>query len=541
MDHLENLVDLLILLLFFIVAPIVRRFTQGRQAKRPSIRPSRRPPTSEQEEIEPLPWVEEQEVTLADQIQLLLDEVQRQREQIDHLLAGVTGSRLGDLEAYRPLARWLQAATSRPLTAAIAAIDERLKAWQETPPTDPTEVLALLDRVLAEQAASKRVEALLSAFTSQRLNANLSPLLEHLDELVEALVTGGGAKRSTRRRLVLIWDGDPTIPSALLGSPEIGAVVLPRRHLSRVSGWSQLVFGLGLDLVSSNAQLMAEISRRALIGPLADRSPKPPYVASAQFDLAVAFAAWSPCLVADLIGTQLLGPAYAYGLIHSQIQSGLTGTQAATVRTLNGLYHPEPPVVIRLAVIETQLSIGGWGGEQNLVSLLAQRAKLPAELLYALPTYLASRLALRPVLEFARKAALALAHTRFAALGQRYPTEVIPSQLRNIEPALVRSCRRQFLRGERPAGSPLLLLAGAILAQSDPAAADRSFIQPLLEALTARHRDAAAMVAQKRPGGEDPTLVRDALIFGEVVWGRPPFKGGRAARRSARTEERPWR
>lgn len=508
----------LIIILIFLFSGVVRRLVnlkqggqeQETQQKQPPKRPQpskpgaqRQPPqapTSSAPRPSPAPAAYAQQ--LLEQLEPLRAKAQLYRDPSDR--------GLGQTARYAPIIKQLQKAITGDVDRAIKVIDETGQQAN----LNSLAVQRAMERVEDHLSFAKNTRGVLDAFTNQRLKPTLRARLEVFDDIVNA-VTGGAGISSSRKRSVVLWDGHPSTPSSMIGEGDIGLVGLYPNQARSVLGTVALARNVGWDLLAAFPKLRGELREAVMVGPLVGRQARSPYYVGATYDVVASVAAWAPALATDILGAMLVGETYGRALVAQELQAGLTSERARTIKTNRGVYHGEPPALIRLAATDAVAVRQGLDAESSLETL-KQRLDLPDELLFTLPNGVRRTFQAKPLIQLVDLIVESLLGRRFHAMGEQRFDEAVHSGYHSSEIGRIHSAQRAFERGDRPSGSPVTLWLGAVEAEI---ATGQAKVGALVEALTdtpsARAPGARRHAAS--PALDARALFRDAYVLSEIL------------------------
>jgi hypothetical protein len=496
---LEEIINIIIILLFFVVGPLLRRLRVGGQKK------------EEAEEL-PRPRAEEPFGPPASQTAEIRAYFERHlsdnRAAALQLLAQANASPLLRVPRFRHVAAALVARIRHHAEQARSIVDDALVRLDSQGILGVADMSRAIDVAAAEIGTARAGANVLSTLSTQRLASGATAQrLEHMDELLAELT-----QDRERSRLAIIWDGSPAAPPGLVGPGPAGLVPISPRRLRSATGWAELAQGLGFDVLVQWGGLLEEMRRKARVGPLAEQEPRPGHAASYSFDPSTAVSAWMPWLAADLVGATVSGTAYPAALVESHLNRRGSGLEAVTINTLSGAYDPKPPLIVRLAALDRYLVRRGWR-DLGARDQLAARTDLPRYAVYRMPNRQARRYQLRPLLSIVEKVVGELGTTTFESAANRTLADIAAPRLEGADLTRINRVRQAFRADRQPVGSRLALFLGAILAEADRQSEVR-YLEPMLETLEQLRRPAAAPAVAEESGR---ALLRDAIILSEIL------------------------
>lgn len=504
----EDLIELIIILVFLVLSPLLKRFRQKRAGTEAGPDGAPQGPTQ--------PGQPQTHAQLKDYFAYLKRNIGASQKDAESLRLRALDSPLLDIHSIAPLARRLVEVIEEEVDAlsaeAAQAIDD------ET--LDPRRLALLreVDETCRQWLGDIRsMMEILAGIGAQRLDPRRAPLLTRLDELAGSMGPGRTPDGQERRLFALVYDGDPEVLASFVGPGKVGIVALPKAHLTTASGWMLLARSVALDYVYQRSELIDELRKTAMIGPLAGRTAAPPYYVGVQFDLAAVVAAWIPQLTADLLGASAMGGAYADAVIATETRLGEGIRNAVTISTVSGRYAPEPPLLMRLAAIDTLLAETGWTQPMSSVEKLRSRFRIGSEARLILPNHAVRRFQLAPLLQFVKEVTQTIVSKKLESLKSRRLGDVFSAVVGPIDQPMLDRCRRDFLEGALPHAGPLILLAGAAMAEADVPDGKYSARNQFLKA-TEQPKRKPLRKAERRSGiRNDRILLRDALIRAEII------------------------
>jgi hypothetical protein len=480
-----------------------------------SKRPSAERSEMSREELDPF---SQQRQTVRDQLSTLENE------------ASAQASAMGRSAANQPLAEALDR----------LVMQRSLELRQELDRL-PADVAGSVDlaRIASGAQSLQRTSDTLVWIAKQREHATYGAPLAAADRLVEACYR---PLLSFAGHLFAVPDRDPVSFVAardqldLSGFPSAGltAVALPNAFPDRLAGWSMVAHEVGRDFLESVQGLKWELRNR--FG-LPDRYPVP--FASRGYlsedEVLLPFGPWLEVLFGDLVGSLLLGPAYARALAELLANPRNPSAVAAVGVTSDGAsYASEPPAHLRMAMAVAVMDDLGEGEEQQEIWQSWNERHGWPQVMY-LPTRVEGWIE-APVSAFSEMA------ESVADLMLLEPLEALGNQSLDGVPGLAYSEMQQsaveqvksvaLAAGDGAASDPRALLAGVLGAEHEAPHRSRELLRWLTRTLVPkaspykRRRPQAATTAAQSSGADDlATVIRDAIIL-DVILTRPR-PGGR--------------
>jgi len=530
----------LIIILIFLLSGVVRNFMGNKgQGKQPRQVPGQRPapqrpaprgpvqqapqpapprqqsPTSQKRQPGP-PRTSSAQPSQSPYLSALLARLDEKQATVDALKASNTTSLLSD-KRYSAIARRLVEAVGEPIrdvTELIAKIRAEVQAGRANQYT-LSGPLKQIDDLLAWARAKKSV---LETLEKQRRPGHLRTRLEALDGLSKALISGG-TDGTDRPRVVVLHDGDPDLPSTIVGDGPVGLVAIRPFEAKSVAGAAALLRGIAFDALACFPNSHSAIRSGIMSGPLEGRAAQAPYYAGPNYDPVNSIGCWAPGLAADMVASFLGGAEYAKGVIESAWRSGVTGRQAVSISNNRGFYYYEAPLAVRMAAIDSVLHGDDPEGKFSALEAMQERLSTPNEMLYYSPNGQARRLKPEPMFKLIRAICSTLFETRLDGLNQRSLGQILRGSLGGAAVSIA-STKAEFLRGEIPTGQPAVLWAGAIEAEVSVGDGKTSMMDRLVTALTGggTRRSASARTSTARGRSVDSrSLFRDAYVLSEIL------------------------
>lgn len=464
-----------------------------------------------------------------------LDPFSRQRKTVRDQLSVLEN------EASAQVAAMGRSAANQPLGGALdrLVMQQCLELRQELDriPADPSGTVDLV-RIASRAESLQRTSDTLVWIAKQREHATYGAPLAAADRIVEAcyrpLLSFAGQRFAVPNRASVSFVAARDRLD-LRGMPAAGltAVALPNAFPDRLAGWSMVAHEVGRDFLESVQGLKWELRNR--FG-LPDRYPVP--FASRGYlsedEVLLPFGPWLEVLFGDLVGSLLLGPAYARALAELLANPRNPSAVAAVGVTSDGSsYATEPPAHLRMAMAVAVMDDLGEGEVQQEIWQSWNELHGWPQVMY-LPTRVEGWIE-APVSAFSEMA------ERVADLMLLEPLEALGNQSLDGVPGLAYSEVQQtaveqvksvaLVAGNGAASDPRALLAGVLGAEHEAPHRSRELLRWLTRTLVPKashykRRRIQATTTVEGPAADDlATVVRDAIIL-EAILSRPR-PGGR--------------
>ena len=522
----------LVIILIFLLSGVVRRLIQPDKGKAPPPKPTRPAPARPQQPrprapqqpqprapVQPqgrpteLPRPPAAPASASPYVQSLLAQLESFRGHVADLESNAQSPLQHD-PRYAPLAKQLLAVIAQPKERVTKLIEETIAGGTSAPVPSTLVITRALEQAEDEIAFARLVLSILKEVEKQRSQRSLRVRLEMLDDLINGLIKSDAVGTANRPLFTLLWQGDIAVPSLVLGPGPVGLAVIRSQDAKSAVGTVALAHGAVLDAIANTPDLRANLREAIMNGPLAGRAAQPPYYARGSFEPITAMACWAPSIAADLVATNLMGASYGRGLIESEWRRGVGRKMATTITPDRGLYHADPPLLIRLAAVDAALHRDGGETTFSAVEQLDAKVQLQGEIHYAMPNGGVRRLKAEPMLDLVRTVSQNLLQKRLPALGEQTLGEILASSLHVSDTASVGVAQRTFLRGDLPDSSPLSMWLGALGAEVEQGDGKTSYLASLGRALAG---PAPAIEAARTSVIGSETLLRDAYVLSEII------------------------
>lgn len=488
----------------------VRAWWQGREEEseaQPMQRPSAERAPASSQELDPY---SRQRQAVRDQLQAVENE------------ASAQASTLGRSPNNRPLGQALDR----------MVVQQSLELRQEIDrlPADPVGTVDLV-RFTAGAATLQRTSETLVWIAQQREHATYSAPLAAADRLAEAcyrpLLSFAAHRFAVPQRATVSFVASRDRLD-LRGFPAAGltAVALPNAFPDRLAGWSMVASEVGRDFLESVQGLKWELRNR--FG-LPDRYPVP--FASRGYlsedEVLLPFGPWLEVLFGDLVGSLLLGPAYAHALAELLANPRNPSAVASVGVTRDGSsYAKQPPAHLRMAVaVAVMDDLGEDEVQQRIWQSWNERHGWP-QVMY-LPTRVEGWIQ-APVEAFsdmAERVADLMLLEPMGALGDQSLDGVPGLAYSEVQQAAVDQVKSVALAGgDGSASDPRALLAGVLAAEHEAPHRSRQLLTWLQRTLAPqaspyKRRRPEAVATPSRASGEDDLLsaLRDAIILDAIL------------------------
>jgi len=396
--------------------------------------------------------------------------------------------------------------------------------------SDPTGTVDLA-RIAAETRSLKRASETLVWIATQRDHAKYSAPLAAADRLATAcygpLVSFAGHHFTTPDRApVSFVAARERLDLRTFPAAGLTAIALPDVFPDRLSGWAMVAHEVGRDFLESVQGLKWEVRNR--FG-LPDRYPVP--FASRGYlsedEVLLPFGPWLEVLFGDLVGSLLLGPAYAQALAQLLANPRNPSAVASVGVSSDGShYSNQPPAQLRMAVaVAVMDDLGEEEEQQRIWRSWNERHGWP-QAMY-LPTRVEGWIEapMSAFSEMAEQVADLMLLEPLGALGDRSLDGVSGLAYSDLQQSAVDQVKAVALAGgDGSATDPRALLAGVLSAEQEAPHRSRDLLRWLGRTLAPqaspyrRRRPEAATTAAGAPAGDDfPSLLRDAVILDAIL------------------------
>jgi hypothetical protein len=429
-----------------------------------------------------------------------------------------------------------RSASNRPLGQALdrMVVHQSLELRQELDrlPTDSEGAVALA-RITAQASTLQRTSETLVWIAQQREHPTYGAPLAMADRIVEAcygpLLQFAAHRFAVPNRAPISFVATrDRMDLSDFSAAGLTAVALPNAFPDRLTGWSMVAHEVGRDFLESVQGFKWELRNR--FG-LPDRYPVP--FASRGYlseeEVLLPFGPWLEVLFGDLMGSLLLGPAYAESLAELLANPRNPSAVVVVGVTRDGAsYTAEPPAHLRMAVAVAAMDDLGEGEQQQRIwQSWSERHGWP-RVLY-LPTRVEGWIE-APVQSFtdmAESVADLMLLEPMSALGDQSLDGVPGLAYSEVQQGAMDQVKSVALAGgDGSASDPRALLAGVLAAEQEAPHRSRQLLAWLQRTLAPqaspykrRRPEAVATAAGGRTSEQDDLLsaLRDAIVLDAIL------------------------